>query len=152
MLKKTIYGVFILILCLCASGYGQGGNTKGDEATYKEGLNKLVTQSRKLSNDSLLLIVKDFNNFHTIYQDEASLVYASLSQANYEHLKANHVGAMRYAIDALNRAHKYNIKENVWTVNSPNLMLQLINKGVDGLITDRPDLALRVLAEKYPNL
>lgn len=52
----------------------------------------------------------------------------------------------------IEKSHKYNIKENVWTVNSPNLMLQLINKGVDGLITDRPDLALRVLAEKYPNL
>lgn len=50
------------------------------------------------------------------------------------------------------KGHKYGIKQNVWTVNNPATMAQLIDKKVDGLITDRPDLALRVLAEKYPNL
>ncbi|MEA5257122.1 histidine kinase dimerization/phosphoacceptor domain -containing protein [Arcicella aquatica] len=111
MFKKTIYYAFILVLCLCASGYGQGGNTKGNEAAYKKGLNDLVTQLRRLNNDSLLLIVKNLNDFHAVYQDQASLVYASLGQAHYEHLKANHVGAMRYAINALNSAHQYNVKE-----------------------------------------
>lgn len=35
-----------------------------------------------------------------------------------------------------------------WTVNHPNLMQHLIDLGVDGLITDFPDILLQVLQEK----
>ena len=35
-----------------------------------------------------------------------------------------------------------------WTVNDPAVMARLIDLGVDGLITDRPDLARRVLEER----
>ncbi|MFN8577245.1 MAG: glycerophosphodiester phosphodiesterase [Candidatus Sericytochromatia bacterium] len=48
------------------------------------------------------------------------------------------------------KSKKYNIRENVWTVNDPNTMSKLIDRGVSGLITDRPDLAIRVLQEKFP--
>ena len=34
-----------------------------------------------------------------------------------------------------------------WTINDPQTMLHLADIGVDGLITDHPDLALKVLAE-----
>jgi glycerophosphoryl diester phosphodiesterase len=34
-----------------------------------------------------------------------------------------------------------------WTVNSPDRMAELIMLGVDGIVTDRPDLMRRVLAE-----
>lgn len=51
----------------------------------------------------------------------------------------------------MSKSRKYEIVENVWTVNDPHTMAKLIDKGVNGLITDRPDLALRVLAEKFPN-
>lgn len=49
------------------------------------------------------------------------------------------------------KSKKYNIRENVWTVNDPHTMGKLIDRGVSGLITDRPDLAIRVLQEKFPN-
>lgn len=49
------------------------------------------------------------------------------------------------------KAHNNGIKVNAWTVNNPKEMLDLINKNIDGLITDRPDLALKVLADKFPN-
>ena len=42
-------------------------------------------------------------------------------------------------------AHAKNIKVEPWTVNDPTLMKQYIEWGVDGIITDRPDLLLQVL-------
>ena len=42
-------------------------------------------------------------------------------------------------------AHGKNIKVEPWTVNDPALMKQYIKWGVDGIITDRPDLMLEVL-------
>jgi glycerophosphoryl diester phosphodiesterase len=36
----------------------------------------------------------------------------------------------------------------VWTVNTPAEMARLIEMGVDGIISDRPDLLRRVAGEK----
>jgi len=36
----------------------------------------------------------------------------------------------------------------VWTVNDAPTMRRLLDLGVDGLITDRPDIARKVLAER----
>jgi len=44
------------------------------------------------------------------------------------------------------RAHASGKKVYVWTVNDPVRMFQLLNLGVDGIITDRPDVAREVLA------
>jgi glycerophosphoryl diester phosphodiesterase len=33
-----------------------------------------------------------------------------------------------------------NLKVEVWTVNDPVIMRELIKMGVDGVITDRPDI------------
>lgn len=45
-------------------------------------------------------------------------------------------------------ANRRNIFVGVWTINDAHSMRQLIDKGVDALITDRPDLALEML-EKH---
>ncbi len=50
----------------------------------------------------------------------------------------------------ITKLHQFDIEQNTWTINDPHQMSELINKGVDSLITDRPDLALRVLEEKFP--
>ena len=42
-------------------------------------------------------------------------------------------------------ANRRNIFVGVWTINDPHTMNQLIDRGVDTLITDRPDLALEIL-------
>lgn len=42
-------------------------------------------------------------------------------------------------------AHKHNINVHVWTVNEPEQMARMIDVGVDGIITDRPDLLLELL-------
>ena len=46
------------------------------------------------------------------------------------------------------RAHRAGQEVYVWTVNDPAWMLTALSRGVDGLITDRPDLARRVVARR----
>ena len=48
--------------------------------------------------------------------------------------------------DRIAEAHALSISVIPWTVNEPTLMNQMIGMGVDGLITDRPDLLRQVLA------
>ncbi len=50
---------------------------------------------------------------------------------------------------SLDRAHALGLRVVPWTVNAPMDMARLIDWGVDGLCTDRPDLALRL--ENFPS-
>jgi len=45
----------------------------------------------------------------------------------------------------IRESHAKNIKVEPWTVDDPELMKQYIDWGVDGIITDRPDLMVQVL-------
>jgi glycerophosphoryl diester phosphodiesterase len=45
----------------------------------------------------------------------------------------------------IREAHAKNLQVEPWTVNDPELMQQYIEWGVDGIITDRPDLMIAVL-------
>jgi glycerophosphoryl diester phosphodiesterase len=45
-------------------------------------------------------------------------------------------------------AQSLGLKILAWTVNDPAVMERMIGYGVDGLITDRPDLARRLLEER----
>jgi glycerophosphoryl diester phosphodiesterase len=47
----------------------------------------------------------------------------------------------------IREAHARNIRVEPWTVDDPGLMRQYIEWGVDGIITDRPDLMIEVLEE-----
>jgi glycerophosphoryl diester phosphodiesterase len=47
----------------------------------------------------------------------------------------------------IREAHARNIAVEPWTVDDPELMRQYIEWGVDGIITDRPDLMVEVLEE-----
>ncbi len=47
----------------------------------------------------------------------------------------------------IRESHAKNIRVEPWTVNDPELMKQYIEWGVDGIITDRPDLLVEVLGK-----
>ncbi len=53
-------------------------------------------------------------------------------------------------LDAANlrEAKALGLKVLVWTVNDPSVMGRMLDMGVDGLITDRPDLARKLLEER----
>lgn len=50
--------------------------------------------------------------------------------------------------DTLGEAHRLGLRVVPWTVNRPEDMAAVIALGVDGLISDRPDLALRAMQER----
>lgn len=45
-------------------------------------------------------------------------------------------------------AHHHGIQVHVWTIDDPAQMYQLLSVGVDGIITDLPDVLLEVLAKQ----
>ncbi len=51
----------------------------------------------------------------------------------------------RVTMGLIKAAHAKNIKVIPWTVNDPGAMNKLIDMGVDGLITDYPDIAIDLL-------
>jgi glycerophosphoryl diester phosphodiesterase len=50
--------------------------------------------------------------------------------------------------ETLTEAHKLGLKVMPWTVNDPAEMTRLIDRKVDGLITDYPEQGMAILAEK----
>jgi glycerophosphoryl diester phosphodiesterase len=60
--------------------------------------------------------------------------------ARFAHVPVRLVGRRTIA-----RAHMLGVHVVVWTVNDPPSMHQLLDAGVDGIITDRPDLLRDVL-------
>jgi glycerophosphoryl diester phosphodiesterase len=47
----------------------------------------------------------------------------------------------------LNAAHHHGIQVHVWTIDEPVQMFELATAGVDGIMTDVPDVLLEVLAK-----
>ena len=45
----------------------------------------------------------------------------------------------------LRAAHRQDVEVHVWTVNEPETMRRLVRAGVDGIVSDRADLAVEVL-------
>ena len=55
----------------------------------------------------------------------------------------------KVTLSAVAEAHDLGLRVIPWTVNRRAMMRQLIAWGADGLITDRPDVAMAVLSDEY---
>ena len=59
------------------------------------------------------------------------------------------IRGMRVVDERLVRAaHRWGLQVHAWTVNHPSEMTRLLDMGVDGLVTDRPDLLRQVLIKR----
>jgi glycerophosphoryl diester phosphodiesterase len=50
----------------------------------------------------------------------------------------------------IDAAHRLGVEVHVWTINDPDAMRRLVAMGVDGIVTDRADIALSTLARTRP--
>ena len=63
---------------------------------------------------------------------------------------AHKLGPVGLALDderLINRAHKLNVAVHYWTINDEPTMRRLFGLGADGIMTDYPDVAAKVLKE-----
>ncbi len=70
----------------------------------------------------------------------------------YAHdLGADAINPLFFTIEpeTVKAAHEIGLSVYPWTVNDPDMMTDLINIGVDGIITDYPDIAVHVIKERH---
>ena len=58
------------------------------------------------------------------------------------------LGSAQATRSLIRRAHAAGKEVHVWTVNKPEVMLRMIERGVDNVITDDPALLVRVMQER----
>jgi glycerophosphoryl diester phosphodiesterase len=51
---------------------------------------------------------------------------------------------------AIRSFHEAGVEVHIWTIDEPAEMIRLLDAGVDGIVTDRADLALPIVAERRP--
>ncbi len=74
-------------------------------------------------------------------------VTASIAaERGHSWLHPDRVAASRASLGDIARAHELGLRVNVWTVDNPNEARALAAAGVDGIITNVPDVVLRAFA------
>lgn len=70
---------------------------------------------------------------------------ASVVRGRFAHVPI-HLGRLSiHSASLLRRAHRLGVRVVVWTVDDPARMHELLDMGVDGIITDRPDVLRSVM-------
>jgi glycerophosphoryl diester phosphodiesterase len=75
------------------------------------------------------------------------IVAKALGDVSRLELEALSVRADSLSDETVRAAHRAGQEVHVWTVNDPRQMSQLIKRGVDNIITDDPDILIRVRDE-----
>ena len=94
----------------------------------------------------------------TVFLDKASVWTAGFNPVDHEGSLPRAIKAAGGAIwspffgdvdpDLISESHRLGLSVVVWTVNKPADMARMIDVGVDGIISDRPDLLRQVSGEK----
>lgn len=109
----------------------------GAMSAFRETCPEVATSAAKMEVASFVVFGKAF--------------LSGLLSPKFESLQVPYEKSESYGIPVMterfiHEAHARNVKVEPWTVNDADLMKQYIDWGVDGIITDRPDLMLKVLA------
>lgn len=72
------------------------------------------------------------------------LVNMALKDCDAVQIPARALGISTVTPRLIRAYHRAGVEVDVWTVNDPEQMISLVNAGVDGLVTDRTDLARQV--------
>ena len=100
----------------------------------------------KATTTPVLMYSPEFNGVLSFYimQLTGSSVFYTDTIAALQ-LPVSQLGLSLKTRSLINTAHKHNIAVHYWTINDEATMQELIEKGVDGIMTDRPTLLKQVL-------
>ena len=80
----------------------------------------------------------------TVDDAQAATVAADLRASGHSALHPYVKTLTRHVIDTM---HLHGLSVNTWTIDDPIRMVELLDWGVDGLCTNKPDVALEVIAQ-----
>lgn len=89
---------------------------------------------------------EEMRAFYLRHRIRAAHLY--VASADAFQMPERHAGRQVLSPRFVADAHDKNIAVHVWTVNEPADMRRLLDYGVDGIVSDRPDLVAEVLAER----
>ncbi|PFA68402.1 glycerophosphodiester phosphodiesterase [Bacillus sp. AFS015802] len=99
--------------------------------TYSKG--RVATQGGKQEARKFVILHKLF--LRNLYKTDVDAFQLPVQEGNFD---------LTQPI-LLSGAHRIGLHVHYWTINDPETMERLINLGADGIITDRPDLLLKIL-------
>lgn len=57
------------------------------------------------------------------------------------------IGEEKYELELVKQTHNLDLSTNVWTVNDPEELKLFLEKGIDLITTDEPELLLNIIKE-----
>jgi len=85
---------------------------------------------------------------HAARAGATSLLGRILSGIDAVQLPAKVAGAAVATPRSIRAFHAVGVEVHIWTINDPVEMVRLLDLGVDGIVTDRADLALPIVASR----
>ena len=112
-----------------------------------------MVQERDMKNEVIVssFLHSTLQTIHTIDEEIKTAVLISKKQDDVvQYVQNLHSVALNplYKLvtpELISQIHAHNIKLYSWTINEPEFMTDLAKKGVDGIITDFPNIAIKTL-------
>lgn len=141
----------VLDLCRDRSGVLIELKYYGQEERLEERVVAIVEEADMTKQVKLMsLKLEGVEKLRTLRPDWNVGLLSSVAVGDLTRLDVDFLGLNANSItDSLvDRSHKAGIEVYAWTVNEPASMSAMLSRGVDGLITDRPASARKVIAER----